>query len=160
MQEMKGYLDVLTDSLEKKVIILDEILKQNELQAQAAGAAEFDMEGFEQTVSEKDVLIQEIVRIDSGFESVYERVRIELDANRSLYTEQIRKMKQLIQEIADKSVAVSASEARNKKLVEASFSKARQRLRQDRTNVKAASDYYKSMSRVNYIDPQMLDTKK
>lgn len=160
MQEMKGYLDVLTDSLEKKVIILDEILKQNELQAQAAGAAEFDLEAFEQTVSEKDVLIQEIVRIDSGFESVYERVRIELDANRSLYTEQICKMKQLIQEIADKSVAVSASEARNKKLVEASFSKARKQLRQGRTNVKVASDYYKNMSRVNYIDPQMLDTKK
>lgn len=160
MQEMKGYLDVLTDSLEKKVIILDEILKQNELQAQAASAAEFDMEAFEQTVSEKDVLIQEIVRIDSGFESVYERVRIELDANKGLYKEQIRKMKQLIQDIADKSVAVSASEARNKKLVEASFSKAKQQLRQGRTNVKAASDYYKNMSRVNYIDPQMLDTKK
>lgn len=160
MQEAKGYVDILLESLNKKIAVLDAILQQNELQAVTAGAEKFDMDGFEQIVDTKEQLIQEIIRLDNGFESVYDRVSKELKENRSRYTEQIKAMQQLIGRIADKSVAIQTSEARNKKLVEAAFQKTRLGFQQGRSSVKAASDYYKSMSRVNYIDPQMLDTKK
>lgn len=160
MQEAKDYVQILVDSLNKKVLILEEILRQNILQAEAAGKDPFDMEAFEDTVDKKDELINNLTALDNGFEAVYNRVRDELMKNRSSYADQIRSMQQIVQQIADKSVEVQASEARNKNLVETALRNARKQFGQGMTSVRAASDYYKNMSRVNYIDPQLMDTKK
>lgn len=160
MQEAKDYVQILVDSLNKKILILEEILHQNILQAEAAGKETFDMEAFEDTVDKKDELINNLTALDNGFEAVYNRVRDELMKNRSSYADQIRTMQQMVQQIADKSVEVQASEARNKNLVETALRNARKQFGQGMTSVKAASDYYKNMSRVNYIDPQLMDTKK
>lgn len=160
MQEAKDYVQILVDSLNKKVLILEEILRQNILQAEAAGKETFDMEAFEDTVDKKDELINNLTALDNGFEAVYNRVRDELMKNRSSYADQIRTMQQMVQRIADKSVEVQASEARNKNLVETALRNARKQFGQGMTSVRAASDYYKNMSRVNYIDPQLMDTKK
>lgn len=160
MQEAKDYVQILVDSLNKKILILEEILHQNILQAEAAGKETFDMEAFEDTVDKKDELINNLTALDNGFEAVYNRVRDELMKNRSSYADQIRSMQQIVRQIADKSVEVQASEARNKNLVETALRNARKQFGQGMTSVRAASDYYKNMSRVNYIDPQLMDTKK
>lgn len=160
MQEAKDYVQILVDSLNKKVLILEEILRQNILQAEAAGKETFDMEAFEDTVDKKDELINNLMALDNGFEAVYNRVRDELMMHRESYTDQIRTMQQMVQRIADKSMEVQASEARNKNLVEKALRNARKQFGQGMTSVRAASDYYKNMSRVNYIDPQLMDTKK
>lgn len=160
MQEAKDYVQILVDSLNKKVLILEEILRQNILQAEAASKETFDMEAFEDTVDKKDELINNLTALDNGFEAVYNRVRDELMKNKSSYADQIRSMQQIVRQIADKSVEVQASEARNKNLVETALRNARKQFGQGMTSVRAASDYYKNMSRVNYIDPQLMDTKK
>lgn len=160
MQEARDYVQILVESLHKKLMILEEILKQNVVQAEAAGKDPFDMERFEDAVDKKTELINELTALDNGFEAVYDRVCEELTKNRSSYAEQIKGMQQLIQQISDRSIEVQASEARNKKLVEAAFRNTRKQFGQGMTSVRAASDYYKNMSRVNYIDPQLMDMKK
>lgn len=160
MQEAADYIQILIESLQKKVAVLEEILTQNALQAETASRSEFDMDGFESTVNQKEELITSLLALDQGFDTVYDRVHEELKANKGSYTKQIQLLQQLIGQIAEKSVEIQASETRNKALVEAAFQKTRKQFGQGKTSVKAASDYYKNMSRVNYIDPQMMDTKK
>ena len=65
-----------------------------------------------------------------------------------------------IREMTDLGVSVETGEMRNKKAIEQYFSYTQKNVNMSRKSVKAASDYYKNMSRVNYIDPQLLDQKK
>lgn len=159
MAETGQYIAILTESLEKKKVILQKLLRENEKQ-EAAVKQENDMEAFDKTVKAKSRLIRELNGLDDGFEKVYDRIREEFLRDKDVYREEIAVMQRLISEITDLSVAMQASEARNKKLVEQYFSYARGKIRQSKKSVRAASDYYKSMNRMNYVGSQFMDRKK
>lgn len=159
MAETGQYIAILTESLEKKKVILQKLLRENEKQ-EAAVKQENDMEAFDKTVKAKSRLIRELNGLDDGFEKVYDRIREEFLRDKDVYREEIALMQRLISEITDLSVAMQASEARNKKLVEQYFSYARGKIRQSKKSVRAASDYYKSMNRMNYVGSQFMDRKK
>lgn len=159
MAETGQYIVILTESLEKKKEILQKILQENEKQEEAV-KQNGDMEAFDKTVTVKSRLIRELNSLDSGFEKVYDRIREELQTDQEAYRSEIVYMQKLIQEITDLSVAIQTSEKRNQKLVEQYFAYARGKIRQAKKSVRAASDYYKSMSRTNYVDAQLMDQKK
>lgn len=159
MAETGQYIAILTESLEKKKVILQKLLQENEKQ-EAAVKQENDMEAFDKTVKAKSRLIRELNGLDDGFEKVYDRIREEFLRDKDVYREEISVMQRLISEITDMSVAMQASEVRNKKLVEQYFSYARGKIRQSKKSVRAASDYYKSMNRMNYVGSQFMDRKK
>ena len=69
-------------------------------------------------------------------------------------------MKKLISEITEKSMEVQLSEKRNEKLVYSKMSEERIKIRKSKNANKVASDYYKSMSGGNVVEPQFLDKKK
>lgn len=159
MAETGQYIAILTESLEKKKVILQKLLRENEKQ-ETAVKQENDMEAFDKTVKAKSRLIRELNGLDDGFEKVYDRIREEFLRDKDIYREEIAVMQRLISEITDLSVAMQASEARNKKLVEQYFSYTRGKIRQSKKSVRAASDYYKSMNRMNYVGSQFMDRKK
>ncbi len=140
------YLTAMIESLEKKVSVLDEIIKKNAEQAALLKEEEFSFDKFDKNAEEKGVLIFRLEKLDDGFESLYAKVKEELDANRAAYSDEIRKMQELIQSITDKSASIQADEARNKAALEGIFKNEREKLRAGRSGVKALKSYNQAMN--------------
>lgn len=157
---MENYLSVLEDSLRKKLEIVDELTAYTLEQQELLQAEELDYEGFDQLVEKKDPLIQKIMELDQGFETVYDRIKEQLLQNKEQYAVQIRTLQTLIGDLTDKSVKLQAMEQRNKSAVEQQFRKSRETIRKGRQNQQAALNYYKNMNNSSYVPPQFLDNKK
>lgn len=157
---MDNYLDILEESLQKKLEVLEEIIVYNQEQEQLLRKESVSLEELDENMSHKDELIQKVTALDEGFETLYERIKEQILTHKDDYKEQIRKLQQLISKVTEKSVSIQAQEARNKKLIEDYFKKERSQLRQNRQSSKAAYNYYKSVNNTNVVMPQMMDQKK
>ena len=157
---MDNYLDILEESLQKKLEVLEEIIVYNQEQEQLLRKESVSLEELDENMSHKDELIQKVTALDEGFETLYERIKEQILTHKDDYKEQIRKLQQLISKVTEKSVSIQAQEARNKKLIEDYFKRERSQLRQNRQSSKAAYNYYKSVNNTNVVMPQMMDQKK
>jgi predicted nuclease with TOPRIM domain len=158
MQE--AYIDIMLQSLKKKLQVLDAIRKQNERQKAILEAPDGDVDDFDETVEAKAALIEQLEQLDSGFDKLYARVQEELSKERAAYADQIRQMQRDIRLITDRSVEVQAQEARNKELMTQKFARVKRQARQVRTNYRATSSYHQSMSGTAFVGPQFMDNKK
>ena len=157
---MESQLTILSESLDKKLEVLQKIQEYNKRQEEVFSAEKVDMSLFDDAVEEKQRLIDEVVRLDDGFEIMYEKLARELEGNRQRYAAQIRELQATLASVTLLSVSVQAQEARNKKLIESYFAKERSNIGQRRKSARSAFDYYKSMSSTGYTQPQMYDSKK
>ncbi len=155
-----SYLQIMSDSLDKKKKVLLEIKAVNKKQGALIAEEELDMEAFDQTMNEKDPLIEKINELNDGFEATYQRVRDELMANKEQYKSWIDSFKNKISEVMDLSVSIQAEEERNRQGVARHLQNERLKLRQGKQSMKAAMDYYRNTSKLNMIDPQLMDQKK
>lgn len=156
----ESYLNILMDSLEKKLDVLRKIQEVSSAQKELLKTEPLDMEGFDRTVDEKDSYLKELMILDEGFDTVYEKIRQELVENKQKYAAKIRQLQQLISEITDRSTAIQAQESRNKTMLEAYFKKERQSIGSVRRSSKAAYGYYQSMSGKQVEQPHFMDQKK
>ncbi len=153
-------LDMLEESLVKKVDILTKIEEQNEKQRDVLSNPEdVDEAAFDDTVNVKAGLIEEILSLDEGFQSLFDRVKEEVGQNKDQYADQIKRMQNLIQEITGKTASIEAAEHRNKRLAEKYFSTAREHMNQSRNSSSAAFNYYQTMNNFKNIPPQFMDKK-
>ena len=76
-----SYIDILQQSLEKKIKVLDKIIEANKEHAKIAEAEKFEPEAFDEVFDRKDALIKELEQVDRGFNTIYARVREELTEN-------------------------------------------------------------------------------
>ena len=157
---MESQLTILSESLDKKLEVLRKIQEYNRRQEEEKKKKKVDMSLFDDAVEEKQRLIDEVVRLDDGFEIMYEKLAGELEGNRQRYAAQIRELQAKVAKVTELSVSVQAQEARNKKLIESYFAKERANIGQRRKSARSAFDYYKSMSSTGYSQPQMYDSKK
>lgn len=155
-----NYISILKESLYKKIEVLDEILRLNEIQKESVSEKKFNEEKFDETIEKKDVCIAELNRLDSGFESVFKHVKEKIESNPEMYKKDVEEFQKLISEITEKSMEVQLSEKRNEKLVFGKLSEERNKIRQSKNANRVATDYYKNMSKVNVVEPQFLDKKK
>lgn len=157
---MESQLNILSESLDQKLKVLEEIQQYNLKQEQAFKNGEADIAGFDEAVEEKDRLIEKLMRLDDGFETMYSKLAEELKGNRTQYAVQIKVLQEKIAKVTEMGVTIQAQEARNKKLVEDYFAKARAGVRQNRQSSKVAYDYYKSMSGANLAQSHFMDSKQ
>ena len=157
---MENYLNILEESLQKKLKVLEEIALYNQGQEELLKKEKVSLEELDENMNQKEELIQKVTALDEGFETLYERIKEQILTHKDDYKEQIRKLQQLISQVTEKSVSIQAQEARNKKLIEDYFKKERSQLRQNRQSSKAAYNYYKSVNNTNVVMPQMMDQKK
>lgn len=156
----KDYIAVLKQSLVKKLHILEQLIEKNCVQRELLGDPELEPDELQKNIDEKATLIDELSAIDEGFELVYERVREELQANRSAYTAEIAQMQKYITEIMEKSTQVQTEERRNRELVIQKFAAVKKQIREVKSGKKAVDQYYQNMMKLNYIEPQFMDNKK
>ena len=154
---MDNYLKVLKDSLIKKENILSELIKKSEKQAEIVKAEPIDWDEFTRVVDEKGELIDEIMKLDEGFDSLYTRIKDGLEKDKEIYKDIISEIKVLIKSVTEKSTNLQAIEYRNKTIIETAFANTRKEIKQSKLGQKAAADYYNKMNKINTIDPQLLD---
>lgn len=157
---MENSLSILTESLDSKQELLKRIQEYNRRQEKIFSGETADLEAFDAALEEKGKLIDEINRLDAGFETLYQRLSGELKANRQRYAAQIKELQQKIAVVTELSVTVQAQEARNKQLVEQYFAKRRAGIKEGRVSSRAAYNYYKNMSNANAVPPQFMDSKQ
>ena len=154
---MDNYLNVLKDSLIKKESILTTLIDKSEKQADIVKADQVNWDEFTKIVDEKGELIDEIMKLDDGFENLYARIKEGLEGNKEIYKDIISEIKTLIKSVTEKSANLQAIEYRNKSIIESAFANTRKEIKQSKLGQKAAADYYNKMNKINTIDPQMLD---
>ena len=156
----ENYLQIMIESLEKKIEVLDKIHEINKRQFEASTRRPFDADAYDAVMEEKGGLIDEINRLDDGFTSTYELVRDEVCSAPDKYREKVLYMQELVRDAVDRGVSIQAQEKRNKASMEAALSASRMELRERRMSMSAATKYYSAVSRMNNVDPQLMDNKK
>ncbi len=156
---LEKYLQILTDGLVKKLDVLTQIEKKSIEQSELI-ADDASFEDIDANMNEKDKLIDELLKLDEGFDAMYERIKPELLANKDQYASQIRVIQNYISEVMSKSASIEAVESRNKAQMTLKFTTARKGLTHQKSASTAAYDYYKVASKLNAVTPQFLDKKK
>jgi len=161
-EKMAEYLELLEESLVKKIGVLNRIgefnLKQRELFTTFTESPDFEQ--FDSYIEEKDKLIDELNSLDDGFESLYERVAETLNADRAGNAAKIKRLQDLIREVTDKSSELQAQEADNKKLIEKYFNSVRDGIGKGRTSLNAAYSYMQAQRGMNSSESLYMDSKK
>lgn len=159
-KETASYVSILRHSLEKKLNLLDAIVKENENQLDVLRDVNALPEELEHTVDRKADLIDEISSLDEGFEEVFSRVKSEISGNKAAYKEDISVLQTLIRQISDRSAQIEAQELRNSEVAKDKFTYIKDQVKKITKSQKAVNSYYQSMMKVNYVDPQFMDNKK
>lgn len=154
------YVNIMIQSLNKKIKVLEEIKRLNQLQKELLENDHSDADEFDKTVEDKSALIKQLDQLDSGFDTLFDKVKDELTNHKEAYVDRIRIMQDLIRQITDLSMELQAQESRNKDLMTRKFVSVKERAKVVRTNTKAANQYYKNMMNLHYVDPQFMDNKK
>ena len=157
---LKQYLDMLKESLTEKSQILDSLLESSKAQDALLSAQTLDMEAFDALVLAKDDEVGKLVRLDEGFDSLYNRIKNELEGKKDQYADRIREMQSLIKEVSEKGLQVEAQEKRNRQRLEFHIKNERGKIQQGRSTSRAAMSYYENMNRLNVNAPQFMDNRK
>ena len=156
----KTYLQILEQSLDKKINVLNRIIEQDQIQLGQLQDPNLDPDDFDQTVEKKAKLIEELELLDDGFEQVFARVKDEIGDHKDAYKAEIRRMQEKIRQITAKSMEIQTQEARNKNLMEQKFNSIHKQVKEIRQSQKVVNQYYRNMMKNAYADPQFLDNKK
>lgn len=160
MAELASYVEILQDGLKEKITILTNIIELNSKQEELLKEDVFDVDAFDNIVDKKQKLIGSLNKLDDGFEATYDRIRVEFTERKEEFKRELSSMKADIAVVMDCSMTIQASEARNKEKIESYFRNERKIINSKRVSKKAALDYYKANSRVNYYEPVVLDKRK
>lgn len=159
MTDSERYVDVLINTLQKKNSILKKIQEENEKQEQVL-KNQGNISEFDECITRKDALIRRIEGLDSGFQSIFNKIGNEMQDHKEKYADAIRQMQDLIREMTELSVHIETTEKRNQHLVKEYMIGNRRKYHETKKSIKVASDYYKTMRNGYYMESMSLDAKK
>ena len=159
MENTQNYLQILEESLSRKISILDELERLTMSQREIVQADEFDEEVFNTNVEQKAALIREIEKLDRGFQLLFDNVKNQLDDNRAQYAEEIKRLQELVKGVMDRSAELQVMEARNRDMIKSRFAALKKEARTIKKSREMAANYYKTMNNIS-SEPYFLDKKK
>ena len=159
---MEDYLQLLEESLVKKIRVLDRIEEFDLKQKDALSSEDStpDFEKFDSFIEEKSKLIDELNSLDEGFDALYARVADTLKGDIPGNASKIRKLQELIREITDKSVEIQKQEAENKALIEKYFQSARGDIGKGRSSLNVAYSYFQAQRGAGNAESLYIDSKQ
>ena len=138
------YISALQESLQKKLEVLNSLLKLTNEQGRILSAQ--DMDRFDSIIDQKDSLLQTMETLDRGFESLFARIGTTIKDNKYQYQQQITEMQNLIRSITDTGLQIEGQEHRNKTAFQNYLTGARQEIREFTANNQMANAYYHNMA--------------
>ncbi len=85
MDNINTYISVLHGSLRKKLELIKEILGLTKEQNRVLSKEEVDIDSFDRIVSQKELKINEVLSIDNGFQSLYDKISAAVKENPGQY---------------------------------------------------------------------------
>lgn len=155
-----SYIEILKQSLTKKIELLDTIMALNVLQKDMLENPDLDPDELEENLNRKADLVEQLSKLDDGFSQIYDRVRADLTENRGAYSEDITQMKRDITAIMDKSTAIQSQEKRNQVLMQQKFTSVKKQIKEVKKSRQAVNSYYRNMMKMGTPDSTFLDNKK
>lgn len=116
--DMKQYLNILVDAVNKKENILDQIRLLVDRQEECISSEKFSLEEYNRIMEEKGALIASLDKLDDGFTAVYARVSPKLREDPLPYVDQIKTLQNLIAGVSEKTALIQAKEMRISKMIE------------------------------------------
>ena len=162
MADAKGmtYVRMMLDVLSKKEVHLTNLLELTTEQEKLLKSEEFNEAEFALLIEKKSGNLRKLEEVDSGFQSIYNRIAEEIKTNKEEYKDQILEMQGLITRVTDLGVKLSALEEKNKATLEAKLQGKRQSIRQFRVSKQTADKYYKNMIGMQTGASYFMDQKK
>lgn len=155
-----SYIEILKQSLTKKIELLDTIMALNVLQKDMLENPDLDPDELEENLNRKADLVEQLSKLDDGFSQIYDRVRVDLTENRGAYSEDIAQMKRDITAIMDKSTAIQSQEKRNQVLMQQKFTSVKKQIKEVKKSRQAVNSYYRNMMKMGTPEAAFLDNKK
>lgn len=155
-----SYIEILKQSLTKKIELLDTIMALNVLQKDMLENPDLDPDELEENLNRKADLVEQLSKLDDGFSQIYDRVRTDLTENRRAYSEDIAQMKRDITAIMDKSTAIQSQEKRNQVLMQQKFTSVKKQIKEVKKSRQAVNSYYRNMMKMGTPEAAFLDNKK
>lgn len=159
MQE-REYLDVLIQSLRKKLVLLNRLSILNQDQREILQDEQAAPDAFDINVRDKGGLIDQIVALDAGFDEVYAHIKDLMERDHSAYEDQLDEMRRLIRQVMAEDVSVRAEEQKNYELAQQKFANVKKQAREIKASQKMVNSYYQNMMRQKPGDAMFLDNKK
>lgn len=159
MENANNYLQVLSESLDKKITVLDKLEALTVHQKELAEAEEFDDEAFEASTDCKAQLIEELEKLDNGFQILYDNIKAQITGNKERYKQEIQMLQGKISSILDKNAALLVAEENNRKLIAARFTSLKKEVYQIKKSRDTAASYYKNMNNIS-SESYFYDNKK
>lgn len=155
-----AYINILKDTLKKKIQLLDKILEETNNQETTLSLREVDIEAFQESVGKKESLINQLNKLDEGFELVYEKFGEAIKADKAMYQEDILELQNYIRRIMEKSSFLQSKEKGNKEKFDRYLASKKEEVRNFKVNNQAVNNYYKNMSEGYQGESIFLDKKK
>ncbi|MDU6263945.1 MAG: flagellar export chaperone FlgN [Anaerocolumna aminovalerica] len=156
----KTYVHILTDTLFKKNFLLDKLIQITEMQEKYITLTPPDIDNFESSLTDKEIIIEKINELDEGFEKIYEHVKEEIVSNKLNHKVAISELQNLIKQVTEKSAKLQTLELKNKKSLEIFFANKKKEIRDFKKSSETASSYYKNMMNQQLDESYFLDKKK
>ena len=160
---IEDYVQIMIESLTKKSELLDTLIRKNEAQNKCISGKEYediDWDAFNLLVAEKEIAIERINKMDDGFQSLYDRVKEQLNEDKDKYSDKIKEIQRLIGIITEQGVTIRTGEERNRQIIEKVLGNRKKVIRKMRNSLKAASSYAQTMSPNFGSELSSMDDKK
>ena len=141
----KTYLTLLSDTVQKKERLLEELILDTIKQAACFQNGEFDEDTFNQLYDKKMEALKEIESLDDGFVSLFERVRDDIKTNRQEYETEIKDLQERIKRITEKGLKLQRSENDNKLKFDHMLQQKHSKIKEYNISKKSAAAYYNNM---------------
>lgn len=156
---LKKYLQILSESLDKKYEILSAIEEKSREQSEMI-ENDASFEDIDRNMDEKAELIEQINRLDEGFQAMYDNIKANLENEKESCKDDIAAIQKKITSVMSKSASIETIENRNKAAMEKRFSIFHKDSRQRVVQASAVKDYYNVVNKLNAVTPQFMDSKK
>ncbi len=142
------YVNMMVDSLDRKKRILEYILVKTREQESLLKDEEMDPDAFQAIIDEKGEQIDELNKIDEGFDTLFSYVEKEIKENRMTYRKQIEQMQQLIGDVSELGIQIQALEHQNSGHFKVYLANQRKLIRDFNVNSRTTTSYYQNMANV------------
>lgn len=146
MDNINTYISVLHGSLRKKLELIKKLLELTKEQNKILNEETIDIDSFDRLVSEKELKINEVLEIDRGFQTVFNKISNIIKESSQQYRQQILEMQNFIRVITDIGVEIENLEHKNKEKFNKFLASKRSDIKDFKVSNKTAVSYYKNMS--------------
>lgn len=146
MDSINTYISVLHGSLRKKLELIKGLLELTKEQSKILNKEPVDADSFDRIISEKGLKINEVLEIDRGFQTVFNKIHSVIKESPQQYRQQILEMQNFIRAITDIGVEIENLEQKNKEKFSQFLASKRSDIKEFKVSNKTAVSYYKNMS--------------